>query len=63
MKEPISVAVLIAGLYGGSLAGEHILRSIRKAALTKAAIGLPRLGTFSKSLTRGSDRHKTKASN
>ena len=51
MKELISVAVLIATLYGGSVLGNRILNSVREAALTKAAIGLPRLSTMSRSLT------------
>jgi hypothetical protein len=51
MKELISVAVLVASLYGGSLAGSHILHTVRKAALSKAAVGLPRLSTLSRSLT------------
>lgn len=52
MKELISVAVLIATLYGGSMVGGQILVSIRTAALTKAAHGLPRLSTLSVSLTK-----------
>jgi len=51
MKELISVAVLIATLYAGSILGTRILNSVRGAALTKAATGLPSLSTMSRSLT------------
>ncbi len=51
MKELISVAILIATLYGGSVLGNRILNSVREAALTKAATGLPRLSTMCRSLT------------
>lgn len=51
MKDLISIAVLIATLYGGSLIGEQLLQSAQKAVLTKAARGLPNLTTFSQSLT------------
>jgi hypothetical protein len=51
MKELISVAVLIASLYGGTVVGERIFHSVREAALTKAAQGLPRLTRLSQSLT------------
>jgi len=57
MKELISIAVLIASLYGGSLAGSHILHTVRKAALSKAAVGLPRLSTFSRRLTAQPSAH------
>lgn len=50
-KELISVAVLIATLYGGSVLGSRILNSVREAALTKAATGLPSLSAMSRSLT------------
>lgn len=51
MKELISIAILIATLYGGSILGNRILDSVREAALAKAAHGLPRLSTMSGSLT------------
>jgi hypothetical protein len=51
MKELISIAVLVATLYGGSLLGERIFQYVRKEALTKAASGLPRLSKFSQRLT------------
>lgn len=51
MKDLISVAVLIATLYGGSIVGDRIIHSVREAALTKAASGLPRLSSLSRSLT------------
>lgn len=69
MKELISVAVLIASLYGGSIVGGRIFHSLREASLTKAAIGLPRLSSISQSLIaqkrktrpneRPKDHHKT----
>jgi hypothetical protein len=51
MKELISIAVIIATLYGGSIVGDRIIQSVREAALTKAAGGLPRLSSLSRSLT------------
>ena len=51
MKELIGVAILIATLFGGTVAAEKIYCSVRKAALEKAAKGLPKLAPFGKSLT------------
>jgi hypothetical protein len=51
MNELISIAVLIATLYGGTVIGEKIFVSVRTAALTKAAQGLPSLSKFSHGLT------------
>ena len=51
MKELISIAVLIATLFGGTLAAEKIYCSVREAALTKAAHGLPNLARFGNALT------------
>jgi len=53
MKELIGIAVLIATLYGGTLAAGRICELVREAALTKAAHGLPKLSPFAASLTRG----------
>jgi len=53
MKELIGIAVLIATLYGGTLAAGRICELVREAALTKAAHGLPKLSLFAASLTRG----------
>lgn len=52
MKELISIAVLIASIYGGSLLGEKILKTAQREALTKTAQGLPPLSTLSHALTR-----------
>lgn len=52
MNELINVAVVIAILFGGTMAAEKIFVEVRKAALTKAAHGLPRMTPFAKSLTR-----------
>jgi len=46
MKELIGVAVLLVGLYGGTKALKEIHNTIRKAALEKAAQGLPSLPRF-----------------
>ena len=48
MKELVGIAVLLVGLYGGSKALEEIHSVIRKAALEKAAQGLPKLPRFGK---------------
>ena len=74
MEELISIAVLVATLYGGTLATEKIYVTVREAALTKAAQGLPRLAPFAASLTStrrqphflisaqaGSTKHKEKS--
>lgn len=52
MKELISIAVLIATLYGGTIIAGKIYCGVREAALTKAAQGLPGLSPFAASLTR-----------
>lgn len=46
MKELIGAAILIFGLYGGTKALEEIHGAIRRAALEKAAQGLPPLPRF-----------------
>lgn len=58
MKELISIAVLVATLYGGSLLGEQILESVRREALTKAASGLPRLSPLSQALTHQKNQNR-----
>lgn len=58
MKELIGIAVVVATLFGGTIAAEKIFADVRKASLTKAAQGLPDLSAFTKVLT-----HKTKKSN
>ena len=51
MKEVISIAVLIATLFGGTMAAEKIYCSVREATLTKASQGLPSLSRFGHALT------------
>lgn len=63
MKELISVVVLLATLYGGTVVGERILNSVREAALTRAASGLLRLSTISRSLTKMKRKHRPKSMN
>jgi hypothetical protein len=58
MKEIIGIAVLIATLFGGTFAAEKIYSTVREAALTKAAHGLPRLSPFAAALTRPEKRQK-----
>lgn len=58
MQELISIAVLIATLYGGTLATEKIYVTVREAALTKAYHGLPRLAPFAAILTGPRDRSR-----
>lgn len=58
MKELIGCAVLIAAIYGGTVASKKIYFVVREAALSKAASGLPRLSSFAKSLTSGSGQKK-----
>ena len=61
MKEIISIAILIATLFGGTLAAERIYCSVREAALTKAAQGLPSLSRFGHALTSHQDVHDPQA--
>lgn len=56
MDELISIAVLVATLFGGTVAAEKIYCSLREAALTKAAQGLPRLSPFAATLTQEAHR-------
>ncbi len=52
MKEIIGAAILIVGLYGGTKALKEIHNTVRKAALEKAAKGLPPLTAFTKNLDK-----------
>ena len=52
MNDLISTVILIATLFGGTVAAEKIYFSVWKAALEKSATGLPNLGKFSRSLTK-----------
>lgn len=60
MKEIISLATLIATLYGGTRLADKIFVEVRKAALTKAATGLPPLAPFARTLTSGG-RHSAQS--
>ncbi len=46
MKEVIGAVVMLVGIYGGTKAIKEIHRFVRKAALEKAAQGLPPLPKF-----------------
>lgn len=46
MKEIIGAVVLLVGLYGGTKVTKEIHDTVKKAALTKAAQGLPPLPRF-----------------
>ena len=52
MNELISTAILIATLFGGTVAADKICVSVRRAALEKSAKGLPMLSPFAKQLTK-----------
>ena len=52
MNELIAAAVFIAALYGGTVTGTKIYDTVRTAALTKAAQGLPKLSPFAAALTK-----------
>lgn len=58
MKELISIAILIATLFGGTLAAEKIYSSMREAAFSKAAQGLPPLSPFARTLTKESNQRE-----
>ena len=51
MKDLISIAILVATVFGGTVAAEKIYSAVRNAALTKASIGLPPLSPFAATLT------------
>jgi hypothetical protein len=57
MEDIIGAAILIATLYGGTMAAEKIHDTVRKAALTKAARGLPSLSNFASHLTGHKKMH------
>jgi hypothetical protein len=61
MQEIISAVILVATLFGGTIAADRIYHAVQKAALTKAAQGLPRLSPFAAALTKsrqGKERHQ-----
>lgn len=51
MNDLISTAILIASLFGGTIVADRIYVCVQKAALEKAAYGLPELSSFARSLT------------
>lgn len=51
MKEIISAVVIIASLLGGTAALKGFHDTVRKAALEKAAQGIPSLTKFAESFT------------
>jgi hypothetical protein len=57
MNEIISTVILVAMLCSGATAADRIYHAVQTAALTKAAHGLPSLGSFAHALTS----HKTRA--
>ena len=50
MKEIISAVIFVVGIYGGTAALKAIHSNLRKAALEKAAHGLPSLVEMNKGL-------------
>ncbi len=48
MGDLINFAVIVATLFGGTMAAEKIYDTVRHAALSKAAHGLPPLRGFAK---------------
>jgi len=52
MQDLISAAILIATLFSGTVVAGKIHRTVRDAALTKTAHGLPSLHRFAIGLTR-----------
>lgn len=52
MNDLISTAILIATLFGGTVAADKIYISVRRVALEKASSGLPRLVPFAASMSR-----------
>lgn len=66
MKEVISAIVIIASVLGGTAALKEFHDAVRKAALEKAAQGLPSLEGMSRALTtpaKADKRSPTKQGN
>ena len=55
MKDLISIAILIATMFVGTVIADKIFVSVREAALKKSSEGLPKLSPFADTLT--SKRH------
>ncbi len=60
MKDLISIAILIATLFGGTVLADRIIPAVRVAALTKAAQGLPPLTPLANALTAEPRQKKEK---
>ncbi len=56
MNDLISTAILIAAIFGGTIAADRIFVSIRRAALQKSAQGLPNLAPFARHLKKKDSR-------
>jgi len=52
MQDLISIAIIIATLFGGTYTAKKIYEEVKVAALTKAAHGLPSLSKFSQKLIK-----------
>ncbi len=59
MKELIGVAVLIVGLFEGTTMLREIHDTVRKAALEKAAQGMPSLTEMNRALRHSVPKHKS----
>lgn len=57
MKEIISLVVLIASLFAGTQFLKELHSTVRKAALEKAAMGLPSLTEMSRNLQKKPRSH------
>ncbi len=56
MNDLISTAILIATLFGGTVAADRIYVSVRKAGLEKSAKGLPNIVPFALQLTKKKEK-------
>jgi hypothetical protein len=52
MQDIISAVILVATLFGGTVAADKIYHAVQRAALTKAAQGLPPLSNLAAALTK-----------
>lgn len=58
MKEIISAVLLVVSLFAGTQALKEIHDSVRKAALEKAAMGLPSLTEMTRTLQKKKKRYR-----
>lgn len=63
MKELIGIAIFLFSIYGGTYAFKSIHETVRKAALEKAAQGLPSLQKFNQSLQREGSKRRSHSPN